>query len=98
MSRSVPIPFFPIPPREYTPAYMSEVVRAFAVYAEQMNVPGPWRATTLTLTNVPSVDTALPVGGVFEVDGVLKIARAHNPHPAGGVATSTVGVVQVTIT
>lgn len=50
MSRSVPIPYFPIPPENYNPQYLAEVTRAFAVYAQQMNTPGPWQATTLTLT------------------------------------------------
>lgn len=51
MSRSVPIPYFPIPPQAYNPAYQAEVLRAFSVYAAQMNNPGPWRATELTLTS-----------------------------------------------
>jgi hypothetical protein len=50
MSRSVPIPYFPIPPLDYDAQYLAEVTRAFAVYAQQMNTPGPWRATSLTLT------------------------------------------------
>ena len=50
MSRSVPIPYFPIPPLDYNPQYLAEVTRAFANYAQQMNTPGPWRATSLTLT------------------------------------------------
>lgn len=50
MSRNVPIPYFPLPPLQYDPQYLAEVTRAFAVYAQQMNTPGPWRATSLTLT------------------------------------------------
>lgn len=51
MSRSTPIPYFPVPPAQYDRAYFSELTRAFTVYAQQMNTPGPWRATELTLTN-----------------------------------------------
>jgi hypothetical protein len=50
MSRNVPIPFFPSPPPEYSRAYLAQLVRNFAVYTEQMNTPGPFRATELTLT------------------------------------------------
>jgi hypothetical protein len=50
VSRSVPIPFFPSPPQAYNQAYFAQMVRNFAVYAEQMNTPGPWRATSVTLT------------------------------------------------
>ena len=50
MSRPTPIPYFPVPPREYNTQYFAEVVRAFSVYTQQMANPGPWRATELTLT------------------------------------------------
>jgi hypothetical protein len=50
MSRNVPIPYFPVPPMAYDRNYFSELTRAFSVYAQQMNTPGPWRATELTLT------------------------------------------------
>lgn len=50
MARSLPIPFFPSPPDAYNQGYFSQLVRNFAVYAEQMRVPGPERATSLTLT------------------------------------------------
>lgn len=50
MSRNVPIPFFPSPPQEYSQQYLSQLVRNFSVFAEQSRVPGPERATSLTLT------------------------------------------------
>lgn len=50
MSRNVPIPYFPIPPQSYNQGYFAELTRAFSVYTQQMNTPGPWRATELTLT------------------------------------------------
>lgn len=51
MSRKVAIPYFPTPPAEYDQRYIQEVVRAFSVYAQQLNNPGPLRATELTLTD-----------------------------------------------
>tara|TARA_R110000868_G_scaffold33108_1_gene120584 strand:- start:502 stop:753 length:252 start_codon:yes stop_codon:yes gene_type:complete len=53
MSRSTPIPFFANPPREYEQAYFSQLVRNFSVFAQQTQVSGPLRATTLTLTDLP---------------------------------------------
>lgn len=50
MSRAVSIPFFAEPPASYDRAYFAQLARAFAVYTQQMNTPGPWRATELTLT------------------------------------------------
>lgn len=49
MARIVSLPYFPVAPAQYTPSYMNEVVRAFSVYLEQLKVPGPQLATTLTL-------------------------------------------------
>ena len=46
---NVPVPYFPTPPGEYNRQYMAQVIRAFAVFAQQVNNPGPIRATTLTL-------------------------------------------------
>lgn len=51
MSRSVPIPYFPVPPAQYSQRYFEEVLRSFSTYTQQMNNPGPWRATKLVLTN-----------------------------------------------
>ena len=50
MSRSVNIPYFAEPPNEYSRAYFAQMTRAFALYTQQMNTPGPWRASELTLT------------------------------------------------
>jgi hypothetical protein len=49
MSSQVPVPYFPTPPADYNRNYMNQVIRAFAVFAQQVNNPGPLRATTLTL-------------------------------------------------
>ena len=49
MSTGVPIPYFPAPPNEYNRQYMAQVIRAFAVYAQQAQNPGDLRGTTLTL-------------------------------------------------
>ncbi len=49
MSSNNPVPYFPAPPAEYNRNYMAQVVRAFSVFAQQVNNPGPERATTLTL-------------------------------------------------
>lgn len=68
MSRNVPIPYFPLPPPQYDAQYLAEVTRAFAVYAQQMNTPGPWRATSLTLT---------PTGGATAT-GVLSYNSAED--------------------
>jgi hypothetical protein len=60
MSRNIPIPFFPSPPPEYDQSYFAQVVRNFALFAQQTQVPGPLRATELTLTTeTGNVDTGI---------------------------------------
>ena len=49
MTTGNPVPYFPTPPAEYDRAYMAQVIRAFAVFAQQVTNPGPIRGTTLTL-------------------------------------------------
>lgn len=98
MSRSTPIPYFPVPPAEYRQNYLAEIIRAFSVYVQQINTPGPWRATTLTLTDLQTDDVALPLGAVFQQDGFLKIALLHSAHVRGSSATGTAGSVSVVVT
>ena len=52
MSRKLVLPFFPVAPQQYDPAFMSEVIRAFSVFLDQYQNPGDGRNTTLTLTNL----------------------------------------------
>ena len=51
MSRGLVQPIFPNAPVNYDQMYQAEVVRAFSVFLNQVNNPGPWRATELTITN-----------------------------------------------
>lgn len=67
MSRSTPIPFFPSPPQQYDQSYFSQLVRNFAVFAQQTQVPGPLRATSLSLTTEPgNVDTGILSYNILE--------------------------------
>lgn len=50
MSRQLSIPYFAAPPQAYQREYFADVTRSFALFAQQLNTPGPWRATELTLT------------------------------------------------
>ena len=102
MPRNLNLPFFPVPPEEYSREYMAEVVRAFSVYLTQMQNPGEGRHTELTLTNFQTDDQGLETGAVFEyrdvsgMMGNLKIVTADRSHSRGNAATSSVGSVTVT--
>lgn len=49
MPSNTPAPYFPSPPAEYNRNYIAQVTRAFSVFVQQVNNPGPLVATTLTL-------------------------------------------------
>lgn len=58
MAQNTNLPFFPTPPVAYSQQYFAEVTRAFSLFAQQSQVPGPQRATSLTLTTeAGNVDT-----------------------------------------
>ena len=97
-SRRLVRPQFPVPPGMYDQSYMASVVQSFSVFLEQLNNPSNVRATDITLTDLPTNDSGLEVGAVFQQDGILKITLSHKPHPAGVAASSAVGTVTVTTT
>ena len=75
MSRNVPIPFFPSPPREYNQSYFSQLVRNFSVFAQQSQVPGPQQATTLKLTDLPEfADNAAALAGGLVAGDIYRTA------------------------
>ena len=66
-----PLPryFFGVPPREYDPNYMREVVRAFSLFQEQLSNPGKVTANELNLK---------PEGG-----GIRQFANNVEAYAAG---------------
>jgi hypothetical protein len=96
MSNGLAVPLFPNAPLEYDPLYQAEVVRAFSLFLQQMTNPGPLRATTLTLTNLPTDDYWLEPGSLFQVDGVVRVSILNKPYPRGVSARGAVGAVTVT--
>ncbi len=98
MSRNLPLPFFPIPPNQYTPQYFAEIVRAFSLYMEQIQNPGEGRHTDLVLTGLPTDDSGLEDGGLFSHDGFVRIPLANRPHVRGSIGTGNVGSVTVVTT
>jgi hypothetical protein len=78
MSRGVPIPFFPSPPREYSQTYFSQLIRSFSVFAQQSQVPGPQQATTIKLTNLPEfADNAAALAGDLVEGDVYRTATGE---------------------
>lgn len=75
---STPIPFFPSPPRDYNQAYFAQLIRNFAVFAGQTQVPGPVQASTLVLTNLPVfANNATAVAGGLVLGAVYRTATGE---------------------
>lgn len=98
MSRGLNTPYFPNPPAQYDQRYMMQLVQAFAVFAQQIQNPGPWQSTDLTLTAIQDNEYGLAPGAVYHQGGVLRIVLENAPSPMGASATSAVGSVSVSIT
>lgn len=98
MSRNLVIPYFPNAPAEYNQQYISEVVRAFSVYAQQVQNPGEGRNTFSVFTALQTDDYNLETGAIFNHGGYVKITQANTPHVRGSSATGAVGTVTITTT
>ena len=78
MSQPTTIPFFAAAPAEYQQGYMAQITRAFALYAQQQQNPGPVRGSTLNLSNLDVyADNAAAVAGGLAVDDVYKTATGE---------------------
>jgi len=95
MSRNVILPYFPVPPQEYDHRFLAEVIRSFSLYLQTIQNPGEGRFTFAVMTEIQSHDQGLEPGGMFQVDGVVRIALLNNPYVAGNEATGYVGEVTV---
>lgn len=99
-SRAAPPTMLPGAPDVYDPAYVQRLAQVILSITEQARNPGEVVASALTLINgdfeLPTTDSNLPRGGVFQVNGQLRISVAHLPHVNGLSGTGSVGSVTVT--
>ena len=73
MSRQLVPPTFALPPEEYDPQYFSEMVRSLSQLVTQLQNPGELRGTKITLTDLPTSDTGVEVGALFNDNGTIKV-------------------------
>lgn len=84
-----PVPFFPVPPPEYTQQYMAEVVRAFSVFANQ--ITNPAIAKPILIEVPTSALSGDEIGTVYETNTLLRIKSST-------AANNTVGIPLPTYT
>ena len=73
-SNQVPPPRLPAAPQEYSISYMSDLIRALEIYIEQERNPGELRASTITITDLPTSATGLETGTLYNDSGTVKVA------------------------
>ena len=95
MSGPINIPYFPDPPPGYDRAYMAQVIRAFALFAQQSRNPGEGRNTFTVFTNLQDNDVGLEVGSVYKQGNQLFIVVQNVSAPSGVSAAPSVGTVTV---
>jgi hypothetical protein len=66
-------PLLPLPPNEYSPQYFDQLVRSLNTYFRQLGSTNPIVVDSITLNNLPTSATGLPVGSVWNDAGTLKI-------------------------
>ena len=97
-SNVTPFPRLPSPQGEIDSIYMTDLVRALESFISVVENPGGSRATDLTLTSLQSGnDVGLEVGGLYEVNGFVKITLANVSACSGISATSGLGTVTVAV-
>ncbi len=78
MAQPTIIPFFASAPVDYDRAYIAQITRAFSVYAQQMQNPGPVRGDTLNLTDLSIyANNAAAITGGLIVNDVYKTATGE---------------------
>ena len=73
MSRQLVPPTFSLPPEEYDVQYFNDMVRSLSQLVTQLQNPGELRGTKITLTDLPTSDTGLEVGALFNDNGTIKV-------------------------
>ena len=73
MSRQLVPPTFSLPPCEYDVDYFNDLIRSLSQLVIQLQNPGELRGTKITLTELPTSDTDLEVGALFNDNGTIKV-------------------------
>ena len=97
MARNLVIPYFPDAPENYNQLYLTQIIRAFSLYVNQVHNPGEGRNTFSVFTNLLTDDSGLETGAIFNHGGYVKISESYAPHARGSAGTGSVGSVTVEI-
>jgi len=72
------IPFFATAPPEYSQDYTAQITRAFSLYTQQRQNPGPIRANSLNLSGLGVyANNSAAIAGGLVADDVYKTATGE---------------------
>ena len=78
MAQPTIIPYFAAAPIDYDRSYMAQITRAFSLYAQQMQIPGPMLCNTLNLTSLSIyANNAAAIAGGLTLNDVYKTATGE---------------------
>ena len=66
-------PRLPSAPDEYSQPSMTDLIRALEVFISQERNPGEMRGTKITLTDLPTSDSGLEIGALYNDSGTVKV-------------------------
>ena len=72
-STNIQIPVLPVPPVQYDQNWANQLIRNLNAYFTALQNPGPMRATTITLTDLPTSSAGLASGSLWNDSGTVKI-------------------------
>lgn len=78
MANQVTLPYFPNAPTQYDQRYLTEVVRAFSLYVQQVQNPGTAVFSTLNLLNLPTYESNdQAISGGLSLNDVYKTSTGE---------------------
>jgi hypothetical protein len=96
MDRRLIFPRFENPPEDYNKKYFDNMVNMLNVLMVALRSPGVGRQTTMTLTDLPTNDSGLEPGALFQVGGQVRISVTNIAYVQGLSGTGAVGTVTIT--
>lgn len=73
MTLPVKNPIFPTPGDEYDRNILAQLIRTLELTFQELNTPGKLRATRITISDLPTVDTGLAAGELWNDTGTVKV-------------------------
>lgn len=96
MDRRTTFPVFGNAPDKHDRGYLDDMARKLNQLIAALRSPGEGRQSTLVLTDMPTNDSGIEPGTLFQVDGVVRVSLANRPYLAGVSAKGYVGKVSIT--